>query len=83
MKWLRMRPLDITELDESAKWHDLYGGDPEETVNGNSAGGLDQNPIARRKKAPVRSRRRIESATSGAGCGGSADGNANGMGDVG
>lgn len=77
MKWLRMRPLDINELDESSKWHDLYGGDAEETVNG-----FDQSQIARRKKAPVRSRRKIDGARETLG-GVGVDGAINGLGDAG
>lgn len=29
MKWLRTKPADITELDESSGWHERYGGDPD------------------------------------------------------
>ena len=29
MKWLRSKPLDINELDESRAWHAKYGGDPD------------------------------------------------------
>jgi casein kinase II subunit beta len=29
MKWLRSKPLDINELDESRIWHAKYGGDPD------------------------------------------------------
>lgn len=29
MKWLRTKPLDINELDESRSWHAKYGGDPD------------------------------------------------------
>jgi casein kinase II subunit beta len=34
MKWLRLKPLDINELDEAINWHERYGGnvdgDPDE-----------------------------------------------------
>ncbi|KAL9617725.1 MAG: hypothetical protein Q9160_007499 [Pyrenula sp. 1 TL-2023] len=29
MKWLRMKPADITELDETTRYHERYGGDPD------------------------------------------------------
>lgn len=29
MKWLRSKPLDINEIDESKIWHARYGGDPD------------------------------------------------------
>lgn len=98
MKWLRMRPVDINELDESARWHEIYGGDAEESVGvraGGSNGGMqgmgyEQAQVARRKKAPIRSRRRGVGVGLGGGGGGGgasvgreADGGINGMGDVG
>ena len=57
MKWLRNKPLDINELDESRIWHAKFGGDPdgehletrkEETQEGNAedtvmAGETQQN----------------------------------------
>lgn len=66
MKWLRMRPLDMNALNESAAWHELYGGDSDgdggtEGPNGSTSHEQQQQQqqqIARRKKAPVRSRRR-------------------------
>ena len=34
MKWLRSKPMDINELDESRIWHEIHGGnvdgDPDE-----------------------------------------------------
>ena len=27
MKWLRLKPEDINELDETTRWHERYGGD--------------------------------------------------------
>ena len=27
MKWLRSKPLDVNELDESRRWHEQWGGD--------------------------------------------------------
>lgn len=29
MRWLRSKPLDINEIDESRIWHAKYGGDPD------------------------------------------------------
>lgn len=73
MKWLRMRPADMNELDESARWHEIYGGDPEGVVMGVSANGVvaaaagyDQGQVARRKKAPLRTRRRTGGGEGGA-----------------
>ena len=67
MKWLRMRPRDMNELDERRKFVEMYG-DPDDDadegrrgtdVNGShSAQIADAATIGRRKKAPVRSRRR-------------------------
>ncbi|KAL8673237.1 MAG: hypothetical protein Q9168_002349 [Polycauliona sp. 1 TL-2023] len=62
MKWLRDRPADINELDESTRYHEQYGGDPEgEVFSGdgatNGTGHFEQ--LSRRKKAPVRRRRKV------------------------
>lgn len=80
MKWLRMRPADMNELDETAAWHEMHGGDsddegPEES---NPPTTYEQQQVARRKKAPIRSRRR-PAPEAGAG----ADVGMNGMGEVG
>lgn len=80
MKWLRMRPADMNELNESTRWHEVYGGDPEGEVVGVGANGAvaatgvgyEQAQVARRKKAPVRTRRR------GGGVGAGGEGGANG-----
>ena len=57
MKWLRSRPADVNELDESRKWHDQHGGHDEDlSAQGN---GFQQAQVAKRKKAPVRTRRRM------------------------
>lgn len=42
MKWLRMRPLDINELDECSRWHETYGGEAEE---GNEGDGEDDGDV--------------------------------------
>ncbi|KAL3480050.1 casein kinase II regulatory subunit-domain-containing protein [Aspergillus californicus] len=61
MKWLRMKPADINELDEMAYHKALNNYDPD----GDAAMGVentaqDVNPeIAQRKKAPMRRRRRV------------------------
>lgn len=101
MKWLRMRPVDITELDESARWHMQYGGGDEDegaTIETRGGGGPSNNggigydqaqQVARRKKAPIRSRRRGVGVGVGVAGGGRVEGNldtggvANGIGDVG
>ena len=81
MKWLRMRPADMNELDESTAWHELYGGDSDdgggaEGPNGSTT--YEQQQVARRKKAPVRSRRRPVP-----GVGGGEDVGMNGLAEVG
>ncbi|KAI4200531.1 MAG: hypothetical protein LQ346_002373 [Caloplaca aetnensis] len=71
MKWLRDKPADINHLDESARYHEQYGGDPEGEVLGgdgaNETGHFGQ--LSRRKKAPVRRRRKpgAEGTTNGPG----------------
>ncbi|KAL8739069.1 MAG: hypothetical protein Q9181_000251 [Wetmoreana brouardii] len=71
MKWLRDKPTDINQLDESARYHQQYGGDPEGDVfSGDGANGTGHfEQMSRRKKAPVRRRRKIaaEGATNGPG----------------
>ena len=57
MKWLRMKPTDITELDESAHYHAAHG---DGTDGGEGDGDMDMGTaaaIGRRKKAPIRRRR--------------------------
>ncbi|RAL05711.1 casein kinase II subunit beta [Aspergillus ibericus CBS 121593] len=59
MKWLRMKPLDIRELDELARYELLHGsadndGDLE---MGSASGSAQSAAIAKRKKAPMRRRR--------------------------
>ncbi|KAI9782934.1 MAG: casein kinase 2 regulatory subunit [Geoglossum umbratile] len=58
MKWLRMRPTDVVELDESRKYYETHG----------DAMGENQSPsvpVPRRKKAPVRRRRQVISGGGG------------------
>lgn len=63
MKWLRMRPRDMNELDERGIRVELYG-DPDEDGVTEGANGEPPDPqlqdpaVARRKKASVRSRRK-------------------------
>jgi casein kinase II subunit beta len=52
MKWLRMRPVDVTELDEAKKYHEENGttqDDPRENGSG---------PVPERRKKAVARRRR-------------------------
>lgn len=72
MKWLRMRPKDMNDLDEARRWQEIYGecdeeGGGSEGVNG--PGGVQQVEVevGRRKKAAVRSRRRGVGTGSGGG----------------
>ncbi|KAL8944086.1 MAG: hypothetical protein Q9216_000677 [Gyalolechia sp. 2 TL-2023] len=71
MKWLRDKPADINALDESARYHEQYGGDPEgEIFGGDGANGIGHfEQLSRRKKAPVRRRRKVvaEGAANAAG----------------
>ncbi|KAI4257142.1 MAG: hypothetical protein LQ352_001782 [Teloschistes flavicans] len=71
MRWLRDKPADINQLDESARYHQQYGGDPEGDPFGadgaNGAGHFEQ--LSRRKKAPVRRRRKAAAEGTGNGPG--------------
>ncbi|KAL9020688.1 MAG: hypothetical protein Q9185_002136 [Variospora sp. 1 TL-2023] len=71
MKWLRDKPADINALDESARHHEQYGGDPDGKVfTGDGANGTGHfEQLSRRKKAPVRRRRKVvaEEATNAPG----------------
>ena len=57
MKWLRMRPVDMHELDEAKRYYDEHGGNGEDeferTENGTAG------PVERRKKAVARRRRGV------------------------
>ena len=66
MKWLRTRPRDVNELDETTHFHEVNGTDPEmvgdtgvdfdtDMATAGQMQTLDQ--IGRRKKAPIRRRR--------------------------
>ena len=78
MKWLRMRPLDVNELDEGRKWYAVHGGDGEDDVQGAGGGGSGKGVVERRKKAPIRTRRR----GGGSGLGGGGGGGGAGGGEV-
>lgn len=74
MKWLRDKPADINALDESARYHEQYGGDPEgEMFGGDGANGTGHfEQLSRRKKAPVRRRRKVVAEGGSNGPGGDA-----------
>ncbi|OJD15941.1 hypothetical protein AJ78_03846 [Emergomyces pasteurianus Ep9510] len=60
MKWLRMKPDDINELDESAIYHMLHPegeGDDDGDMEMGMTESQQQAAINRRKKAPIRRRR--------------------------
>ncbi|KAJ9191907.1 hypothetical protein DTO166G4_665 [Paecilomyces variotii] len=61
MKWLRMKPDDINELNEAAIYHathaDEEGGDDGDTEMSTVGATAQQAAINRRKKAPLRRRR--------------------------
>lgn len=68
MQWLRQKPDDMNELNESARYHAEYGGTDDPT--GDEAEDLPDPPpevpppqsrVEERKKAPMRRRRRISS----------------------
>ncbi|KAI9924017.1 casein kinase 2 regulatory subunit [Aspergillus wentii] len=54
MKWLRMKPTDIRELDEMARYENLYGADNDGDMG---MGGSQPSGVGARKKAPMRRRR--------------------------
>lgn len=73
MKWLRMKPEDVKELDESRRYHAVDVED-EELEHGEEEGGAEDEQeqpqsVDRRKKAPMR-RRRMGSKASDAGANG-------------
>lgn len=67
MQWLRMRPRDMTELDERRSFVEVYGdpnNEPQTETRAKDINGLqaaqiaDATTLGRRKKASVRTRRR-------------------------
>ncbi|KAL1965132.1 hypothetical protein VTN77DRAFT_6045 [Rasamsonia byssochlamydoides] len=68
MQWLRMKPLDVNELDEAAIYHSTHGNDEEDdsddgdTEMGSTAAGSQQSAIGMRRKAPMRKRRQLPSS---------------------
>ena len=60
MKWLRMRPVDVVELDEGKRYYEEHGGNGEDEydmgLNGNGNGGAAQ-VVERRRRAVPRRRR--------------------------
>ncbi|RWQ97303.1 casein kinase II beta subunit CKB1 [Paecilomyces variotii] len=69
MKWLRMKPDDINELNEAAIYHathaDEEGGDDGDTEMSTVGATAQQAAINRRKKAPLRRRRPAASSNVG------------------
>jgi casein kinase II subunit beta len=69
MQWLRMKPRDVNELDESAIYHATHGNDNEEefddgdTEMGSIPAGSQQSAIGMRRKAPMRKRRQMPSTS--------------------
>ncbi|PGH30909.1 casein kinase II subunit beta [[Emmonsia] crescens] len=65
MKWLRMKPDDINELDESAIYHASHpegDGDEDGDMDMGTTESQQQAAINRRKKAPIRRRRQQQNA---------------------
>jgi casein kinase II subunit beta len=54
MRWLRSKPLDINEIDESRIWHARYGGDPDgdEVVAADEGDGEDAVMAGQSQQAP-------------------------------
>ncbi len=54
MRWLRSKPLDINEIDESRIWHARYGGDPDgdEAVVADEVDGEDAVMAGQRPHMP-------------------------------
>lgn len=56
-----MRPADMNELDESRRWHELYGGNEDDVQiggGGENGGAQVEVPTTGRRKKAVRSRKR-------------------------
>lgn len=71
MQWLRMKPRDINELDESAIYHATHGADDEGGYEEGDTGmasttdaASQQTAIGMRRKAPMRKRRHVPPGTS-------------------
>lgn len=72
MQWLRMKPADITELDEAARYHATHGGGGDDDSDGDGdtemstavARTSQQSAIEKRKKAPLRRRRQQQQQAS-------------------
>ncbi|WEW55557.1 casein kinase 2 regulatory subunit [Emydomyces testavorans] len=65
MRWLRMKPDDINELDESAIYHAAAAHRDSGDADGDTEMGAEdpqQAAINRRKKAPIRKRRAVAPA---------------------
>ncbi|OJJ44810.1 hypothetical protein ASPZODRAFT_144754 [Penicilliopsis zonata CBS 506.65] len=65
MKWLRMKPTDISELDEVVIFHAVHGTSDTRADNGGDTdmntlpAGSQQSAVGKRKKAPMRRRRQV------------------------
>lgn len=65
MKWLRMRPMDVNELDESRHWHDVHGDEENGDLEEGMGTASQQTQVPRRKKAAVTRRRQVSGAGNG------------------
>jgi casein kinase II subunit beta len=65
MKWLRNKPLDINELDESRLWHDRYGGnvDGDPIEEGEEAGDENGDVVMASQSQPKTKKRNGTSRT--------------------
>jgi casein kinase II subunit beta len=62
MKWLRMKPVDVNELDESSIYHATHHDGSNDDELEADAMDAQQAAIARRRKAPIRRRRQVPSS---------------------
>ena len=84
MKWLRMRPVDVNELDESKRWHEIHGEDDNNAMDEMSGMVSQQTQVSKRKKAAVRRRRQVSGAAAAPVTAGNGDAmDTNGIGEAG
>lgn len=63
MKWLRMRPVDVNELDESKRWHEIHGDEENDAMDETAGMASQHTQVSKRKKAAVRRRRQVSGPT--------------------
>ena len=79
-----MRPVDVNELDESKRWHEIHGEEENDAMDDMSGLVSQQTQVSKRKKAAVRRRRQVSGATAVAVTAGNGDAmDTNGIGEGG